>query len=390
MKKILMILVIICVAASVFAQAPERDELRGGGPERTYIHLPDNVIADYDLTGSAWFGVRKLTPWTNTLGTFVDWPSDIYYDPIVALSQPEELILVGDFAWGYDSHHFPEGYAFRTAPGGHYKGELVIPDVAGNMSNGLYLSYGRVKVISFGACANCTELTKVVLPPRLKEIRRGAFYGCTSLEEVDGNGARDVVIFHYAFQGCTNLKKIDLTFAGRPWAKDYCYPFDSIFADCPKLEEVTIYANNSMGHCLRGRTHASLRRINLQLRQGVETESFTSSDVFFPEEYKKATLVVPDDYLEHARTTSPWNKFRNIVTTSELAGIENTESARAVELVNIDGGEISLIDHDTVVEVFGVSGAKVAELNSATPILYNARGYYILRSNAGIQKIYVD
>lgn len=381
MKQTLIILLLI-VGSSLACSA--------GEPHRTFIHLPDGMLEDTDIGQTEWFGVRKLVPWTDPRGiSFVSWPSDIYKDPILALSQPDTLWLIGDFPWEMDCDCYPETESFRKVPGGHYSGTLEIPEIRYRTSEGNIIDRGWVKVISSAACANCTELTKVIFPKLLKQVRRGAFYGCTGLEEVVPNGARDVRLFHFAFQGCTSLRKIDLTFAAYPREDDFQYEFEGQFADCPNLEEVTVTATTGNARNLRGRNYASLKRINVQVPEGAELKN-ESRDIFLDEEYRSALLVVPDGMSESMAATEPWCFFSNIKTTSEAAGIEDVESLPCARLVNIDGGVITLIDYDTVVEVYAVSGVKVAELSAAMPSLDGARGYFLLRSNSAIQKIYME
>lgn len=382
MRKLLLFLMLVAVLGTYAYEE---------GREKTFYRIPEGMIADTDLGMDESFGVIELVPFKNNVGYFVFWPSDVYNDPVLAVSQPDTLQLVGDFPWAWESvNYFPPGETFKLVPGGHYSGVFTLPQIAYNYnSQSDLIARGRVKVISTGAFANCTELTKVVFTKQLKQIRRGAFYGCTALEEVVANGAKDVKLFHYAFRGCTSLRKIDLTFASHPEEYNYYYYFDSIFADCPNLAEVTITASTGNVRNLYGRTHASLRRINLQIPEDVTLRN-EAGDMFFDEEYQQALLVVPDEAMRAIHTVLPWCNFVNRKTTSEMAGIENVSAAPNAELVNVEDGVMTLIDYDSTVEVFAVSGAKVAVLSAASPSLDNVRGYYIVRGAAGIQKVFAE
>lgn len=105
-------------------------------------------------------------------------------------------------------------------------GELVIPDTIHDMT---------VTGINKNAFANCTELTKVVIPETVTTIEQSAFESCAGLEEII---LPDSVtsIGSSAFKNCTTLKKVvmsdNVTSIG-----------GSAFYGCTSLTDITISKN---------------------------------------------------------------------------------------------------------------------------------------------------
>lgn len=89
-----------------------------------------------------------------------------------------------------------------------------------------------VKVIKDKAFGGCTSLGHLVLAEGLEEIGAEAFVGCTSLEEVV-IPISVKTIAKGAFKGCTSLRVVKMT-------ENLQELQDSAFEDCTALEEVTV------------------------------------------------------------------------------------------------------------------------------------------------------
>lgn len=95
---------------------------------------------------------------------------------------------------------------------------IVIPDVATQISSGLFEGNEKiksvtipdsVKEISFGAFKNCTDLEEVKLGKYVTEISAYAFCGCTALKEIEIPKSV-TVIRNEAFFGCSALMQVTI------------------------------------------------------------------------------------------------------------------------------------------------------------------------------------
>lgn len=89
-----------------------------------------------------------------------------------------------------------------------------------------------VKVIKDKAFGGCTSLNSIILAEGIEEIGAEAFVGCTSLEEVV-IPLSVKTIARGAFKNCTNLKVVKMTEGLQELQ-------DSAFEGCTSLEEVTV------------------------------------------------------------------------------------------------------------------------------------------------------
>ncbi len=284
---------------------------------------------------------------------------------------------------------------YKNMTGGHYSGDYTIPKTAYKgvedilSFEGINLIAGNVTAIGMGAFAKCHDLTSVTFPSTLEQIRRGAFYDCTSLAEVNFHTrGKEPVLYPYAFEGCTSLKSIDLRCIQGPFSDK-----GMVFVNCPNLQEVILYTENSSVMVLAGRETASLTNITVTGTYPIVPEGYVSgeNDPFLPEEYANAVLMVPvmckSLYLE----VEPYNKFEHIDTYFMLGGVDEIETDTPAIPVNIDGRRITLIDHSTTVDVYDISGRKLTSLGTASPeYTFTAAGCYLLNSAAGARKIIVQ
>ena len=120
----------------------------------------------------------------------------------------------------------------------------------------------RIAAIAPDAFAGNTEITSVTLPSSVPEIPDGAFKGCTALEGVKFDNTSNILgtvisasstemkrIGDTAFYGCTSLKQIDLG----PVGKEYTIGAEA-FSGCTSLvsahiEKVTALGKNCFSGC---------------------------------------------------------------------------------------------------------------------------------------------
>lgn len=184
-----------------------------------------------------------------------------------------------------------------------------------------------VTKIDIDAFSYCTSLTSVKLSENLTSIPDGLFYNCTSLSSITiPEGVASIGI--YAFYGCSSLESIFLP-------ETIVNIGECAFQQCNTLKSVTILA---------------------QTPPAIDYNTFS---------YWDAVLYVPNDVFGIYKSTNPWMYFETIKT-----GIVDITSLPVV--VQNNGGAITVTgaDDGTMVEVYGISGAKLGEaktaLNTAT------------------------
>ncbi len=196
-----------------------------------------------------------------------------------------------------------------------------------------------------------------------------------------------VMIYPHAFRGCMSLRKIDLRFAGKPRSSN-----GDVFVDCPNLEEVILRADIEDVHMnLGGRTFPSIRKITLENKASVykQRECHSGRMAFFPEEYKTAVVIVPDGWKYNYSQVFPWSEFTNMITKSEAAGLDAIPVQR--ELVRVESGILTLMNHDLDVSVYDTTGRNVCVLSAANPSFRpDSSGLYMLYSSAGSQKVLIQ
>ncbi len=112
---------------------------------------------------------------------------------------------------------------------GKFKGStLEIPAEDGHGRNIAYIDIGAFK--------KNTEITEVIIPESVREIRQSAFRDCTGIKKITLPDTLQT-IGSFAFYGCSSLEKIDL-----PQSLDKMN--EGNFIKCNKLTEINISTEN--------------------------------------------------------------------------------------------------------------------------------------------------
>lgn len=295
------------------------------------------------------------------------------YDPCyVSLMNSGELYVSNHVEIAErDLYRFDEGY--MNMPAGEYSGDVVIPDMV-QKDRAIF----TVQRISYGTFNQCTELTSVTIPLSVTEVRRGAFYGCTALEEVklsypDQNRHHSFTNFYPdVFRGCTSLRKVDLSNAQMF--------IGGIFADCPNLEEVTMYCFYNHADAFSGRKVPSLKKINLLLDDEAGLTSFVGweRDQFFEDEFQNTILTVPAGTTEGFRNHKVWGRFVHIVEREE-ASLPHAEVPAAWELRALGDRRMRISGEFGRAEVVSLQGMHVAYVDPQAPEFeVPSHGIYII------------
>ena len=126
---------------------------------------------------------------------------------------------------------------------------------------------GSTGYAAFGGCIN---LTYVVLPDEVDVIGDGAFYGCTSLENITGLNSANT-IENLAFEG-TSIEEFECTVGDI---------YINAFKDCSSLTELTLNITNSYSAeqgCLDN--CSSLSTINLTLADDITIDEWNSTFIY--------------------------------------------------------------------------------------------------------------
>ncbi len=140
---------------------------------------------------------------------------------------PEGEYIYDGGGYVYNPASTGEKYAIRGAFENH--DELIE----------VYFATGStLKEIGLNAFANCTNLTKIVIPGTVETIKAGAFKNCTSLREIIFvDGAAGLTIEEGAFENCTSLTEITVPNRVVSLA-------EGAFRGCVNIKDIYIYANN--------------------------------------------------------------------------------------------------------------------------------------------------
>ena len=159
--------------------------------------------------------------------------------------------------------------------------KVVIPDVAEQLSEGLFEGNGKIrsvtvpdgiKVISDSVFKNCTALEEVRLGKGVTEISAFAFYGCTALKEIEIPEAI-TIIRREVFGKCTALTLITVP-------DNVSELGESAFSDCSSLSCVHIGSGLKRIRNLAFARCKSLKEISFpQSLQQVELTAFSESGI---------------------------------------------------------------------------------------------------------------
>ena len=167
-----------------------------------------------------------------------------------------------------------------------------------NLPNGLTIIGGY-------AFCECSALTSVTIPNSVTHIGKSAFLGCFSLTSVAiPNSVTD--IGESVFSSCRSLTSINIP-------NSVTSISGNAFSYCTGLTSVTIGSNvTSIGNYAFAACE-SLKDVYCD----AEKVPNAYSDTFFDTDVSQATLHVPGMCKEAYRTTSPWNQFGTIVSSSD-------------------------------------------------------------------------
>lgn len=157
-----------------------------------------------------------------------------YYDDGYVYTMPDQnhAVICGVDGDDYSSLSFPElvHYKWVSAVGLYaFSGDEKVTSVSCQNAS-------RMEKISAYAFENCVNLKNVTLAPSINTIGIGAFEGCTSLTSFNWLNAAVQIIPTQAFYGCTSLHEIEI-----PQTVTSIQPF--AFAECSSLGMVTIGDN---------------------------------------------------------------------------------------------------------------------------------------------------
>ncbi|MBR3438849.1 MAG: leucine-rich repeat protein [Clostridia bacterium] len=146
------------------------------------------------------------------------------------------LLLCGILPASAEAEQSPEILKY-TVSGGEVELVNVNPDTEGDYVIPEFLSDYPVTSIGFWAFENCKKITSVSIPGSVKSIESGAFYGCSSLENVSfAQNSSLSEIYPMAFAGCVSLKSITIP-------ENVEVIADRTFSGCSNLRDVDFSDN---------------------------------------------------------------------------------------------------------------------------------------------------
>jgi hypothetical protein len=189
-------------------------------------------------------------------------------------------------------------------PEGNYSGEVVIPQTV-RFSGVLY----PVTSIGSESFRNCKQLTVITIPESIDNIGKQAFRDCWGLTTITVPGSVQY-IEEEAFMYCSNM-------TSATFAEGVCELPDRLFQGCTHLTEVLLPASlEQVGE----ETFLDCSHL-----QTVQCDAFNPpsayATTFRGVPVEQAVLVVPADAVAFYQATSPWSRFRFILSPADYAGI---------------------------------------------------------------------
>ena len=238
---------------------------------------------------------------------------------------------------------------------------LIIPDSVTNIRNYAFSGCSGLtsvtipnSVTSIGdhAFGRCSGLTSVTIPNSVTSIGDHAFYRCEGLTSVTiPNSVTS--IGDLAFHGCSSLTSVTIpnsVTSIQSYAFESCSRLTSVnigngvksigeqaFAYCKELTDVYCYAEN------------------------VPT---TESDAFYYTE--NATLHVPAASVEQYKATEPWSNFGTIVPLTDEDAIAEVQAVPV--LIQTQGNTITVegTEAGTEIILYGVNGVQLDSVIATT------------------------
>ena len=202
------------------------------------------------------------------------------------------------YYWDYD------GGAYVVYNNGITDTVVVIPEEATTAEHGLL----PVRSIGESFLENNTNITKVIIPGSVREIRNFAFHGCTNLETITippNLGSMGT----YVFWNCTSLKKITIT---------YCS--EAVLLGCTSLESLTIYHFNSF-----------LGRAFSESFGG--TVTYSNQNEYIPASLKTVTITGSENLASNAFYGC--DNLTDIILEGSIASIGNNAFQNCSNLTSI-------------------------------------------------------
>ena len=194
-------------------------------------------------------------------------------------------------------------------PEGNYSGEVVIPQTV-RFSGVLY----PVTSIGSESFRNCKQLTVITIPESIDNIGKQAFRDCWGLTTITVPGSVQY-IEEEAFMYCSNM-------TSATFAEGVSELPDRLFQGCTHLTEVLLPASlEQVGE----ETFLDCSHL-----QTVQCDAFNPpsayATTFKGVPVEQAVLVVPADAVAFYQATSPWSRFRFILSPADYAGIMSPSS----------------------------------------------------------------
>jgi hypothetical protein len=274
----------------------------------------------------------------------------------------------------------PLYYAYHLFLDGTEVTNLVIPET--------------VTEIKFAAFIGCSGLTEVTIPNSVTSIGKSAFSVCSGLTEVSiPNSVTS--IGNYAFQGCTGIVKLtfkggegNLTIGTSPFKNvtptevyfgrqiDFSVVSHTAFETVEFGENVTSIASGAFKDGTAIRTVVS-RNVTPP----------TTEDPFDDTTYLEGVLYVPDASIEAYQAAAGWKNFWEIKPLSEYSGVEGVVVDEDVETISVDNGAIN-VSGDVPVHIVALNGTTVYSGRGGTRVNV-APGIYIVIVNGKSHKVAV-
>lgn len=162
---------------------------------------------------------------------------------------------------------------------------------------GIIKTYGVITQIGNSAFFDASSLISITLPRQVSIIEDGAFFGCTSLHQIDLSNVSTIKT--RAFEECTSLRSIKL-----PKALEHI-PL-SCFEDCTSLEEVTIGENVKEIDAWAFKSCGSLKKVYVKATTPPIILSY-SLPPFAGAPISK--VFVPSDSVTAYKNASYWKEF---------------------------------------------------------------------------------
>lgn len=205
---------------------------------------------------------------------------------------------------------------------------------------GEYTIPSTVTKIGRSSFGGCNGLTSVTIPNSVTIIGNVAFNGCTALENLDiPDSVTDIEAI--AFADCRNLRSIVLGGSVRTIGS-------GAFNNCPDVRHVT------------SRNPEPPEVLLIPPKNSAEEPE---NDLFSPEVFMHAELIVPEGSVDAYRAAAGWKDFKSITGMArieEVASAEDTEDVPAV--------------------YYDMQGIRVGNPSS---------GFYIVRRGLSVTKEYV-